>query len=127
MNIRFPQLIALILMLLISLQSVAVTRMSFCKNLLKANVEEKNVSSITCHQDAAGVFHTQHNKQDCNDKVACKIVCATLCSNLGAMTAIESNIYPLTFPSATLSIRILHQSYASITLPSLQRPPISLS
>jgi hypothetical protein len=127
MNMLLSKLIALTLMLLISLQGVAATRMSFCNNLLKTNAEEKNVSSITCHQDAAGAFHTQHNKQDCNDKVACKTACATLCSNLGAMTAIESNIHPLTFLSATISIRILHQSYASITLPSPQRPPISLS
>ena len=127
MFIRTTQLIAFILMLLISLQSVAAANVSICNSMMQAQLGEQNATAMSCHQHMAGMSKAIPNQHGCADKTICKTICATLCASFSAMAAIPNDIRPVVFSAASSSMRMLHQSYTSVTLPNLQRPPIFLS
>ncbi|HEY3299143.1 MAG TPA: hypothetical protein VGJ90_00065 [Methylophilaceae bacterium] len=120
---RTTQLVAFILALLISLQSVAAANMSVCNSMMQTPMNEQSTAGMPCHQQMTGMYKAMHNKHGCIDKTTCKSICASF----SAMTAIPSDIRHSTFSTVSSSIRMLHQSYTSVTLPNPQRPPIFLS
>ena len=130
---RFSHFFACLLVVLIPLQGFAAANMSACNALMQATAnqpKQQKVQAIPCHEHMAGMTKTSgdlSNKHSGKHKSACKTNCATLCSSLCAMTALPSNIKPATLQDTSKAMTLLSQSYASITLPSPQRPPILLS
>lgn len=125
----FSHFFACLLLVLIPLQGIAAANMLVCNSMMQLASENK-ASAMPCHKHMVSMASeakstpTNH-AMPC--KTACKTVCATLCASLSAMTAIPSNINPASLLAATQSLALADQTYASITLPSLQRPPILLS
>lgn len=134
---RLSRFFACLLVMLIPLQGFAAANMSACNALMQAalnQTKQQEVQAIPCHEHMAAMTKTsgdlsnnQTNKHSGNHKNACKTSCATLCNSLCAMTALPSNIKPATLQDTSKAMTLLSQSYASITLPSPQRPPILLS
>ena len=92
--------------------------------------KQLEIQTAPCHEHMAGMTKTSgdlSNNHSGKHKSACKTSCATLCTSLCAMTALPSNIRPATLQDTSKAMTLLSQSYASITLPSPQRPPILLS
>ena len=111
-------------MVLIPFQGVAAANMSICNIMMQAS-EGQQPKAMPCNIQMAGM--TQMNQDCCKHNTVCKTICATLCTALSTMTALPSDIKAATFLSSSLLVSMPHQSYASITLPSLQRPPILLA
>ena len=130
---RFSHFFACLLVVLIPLQGFAAANMSACNALMQAaanQAKQQEVQTTPCHEHMAGITKTSgdlSNNHSGKHKSACKTNCATLCSSLCAMTALPSNIKPATSQDTSKAMTLLSQSYASITLPSPQRPPILLS
>jgi hypothetical protein len=96
--------------------------MSACNALMQASANQTEQQAMPCHEHMAGMTKAANNH-----KSACKISCATLCASLCGVAAIPSNIKPASLQDTAKAMTLLSQSYASITLPSPQRPPILLS
>ena len=134
---RFSRFFACLLVVLIPLQGFAAANMSACNALMQAVVnqtKQQGVRVMPCHEHMAGMTKTsgnlsnnQSHQHSGNHKNTCKTSCATLCNSLCAMTALPSNIKPATLQDTSRAMTLFSQSYASITLPSPQRPPILLS
>ena len=130
---RLSHFFACLLVVLIPLQGFAAANMSACNALMQATAnqpKQQKVQAIPCHEHMAGMTKTSgdlSNNHSGKHKSACKTNCVTLCSSLCAMTALPSNIKPATLQDTSKAMTLLSQSYASITLPSPQRPPILLS
>ena len=129
---RFSHFFACLLVVLIPLQGFAAANMSICNSLMQAEAnyaKQQEVQTRPCHEHMAGITKTSgdlSNNHSGKHKSACKTNCVTLCSSLCTMTALPSNIKPATLQDTSKAMTLLSQSYASITLPSLQRPPILL-
>ena len=135
---RFSHFFACLLVVLIPLQGFAAANMSACNALMQTTAnqsKQQKVIAMPCHEHMVGMTktsgdlsnnHLNSNKSG-KHKNACKTNCATLCTSLCAMTALLGNIKPATLQDTSKVMTLLSQSYASITLPSLQRPPIFLS
>ena len=130
---RFSRFFACLLVVLIPLQGFAAANMSACNALMQAAVnqaKQQGVRVMPCHEHMAGMTKTSgdlSNNHSNKHNKACKSSCATLCNSLCAMTALPSNIKPATLQDTSRAMTLFSQSYASITLPSPQRPPILLS
>ena len=130
---RFSRIFACLLVVLIPLQGFAAANMSACNALMQAAVnqaKQQGVRVMPCHEHMAGMTKTSgdlSNNHSNKHNKACKTSCATLCNSLCAMTALPSNIKPATLQDTSRAMTLFSQSYASITLPSPQRPPILLS
>ena len=134
---RFSRFFACLLVVLIPLQGFAAANMSACNALMQAAVnqaKQQGVRVMPCNEHMAGMTKTsgdlsnnQSHQHSGNHKNTCKTSCATLCNSLCAMTALPSNIKPATLQDTSRAMTLFSQSYASITLPSPQRPPILLS
>lgn len=140
---RLSHFFACLLVVLIPLQGFAAANMSACNALMQVatnQAKQQEIQTTPCHEHMAGMTKTSgdlssnhlsynhlSNNYSGKHKNACKTSCATLCSSLCAMTALPSNIKPATLQDTSKAMTLLSQSYASITLPSLQRPPILLS
>ena len=138
MTTRLSDFFACLLVLLIPLQGFAAANMSICNSLMQAEAnyaKQQEVQTTPCHEHMAGETKNSgdlgnnhlSNNHSGKHKNACKTNCATLCSSLCAITALPSNIKPAILQDTSKAITLLSQCYASITLPSLQRPPILLS
>ena len=135
---RFSHFFACLLVVLMPLQGFVAANISICNNLMQAEANQAKqleIQTAPCHEHMAGMTKTSgdlsnnhlSNNHSGKHKSACKTSCATLCSSLCAMTALPSNIKPATLQDTSKAMTLLSQSYASITLPSPQRPPILLS
>ena len=135
---RFSHFFACLLVVLIPLQGFAAANMSACNALMQVatnQAKQQEVQTTPCHEHMAGMTKTSgdlsnnhlSNNHSGKHKSACKTNCVTLCSSLCAMTALPSNIKPATLQDTSKAMTLLSQSYASITLPSPQRPPILLT
>ena len=130
---HFSHFFACLLVVLIPLQGFAAANMSACNALMQVatnQAKQQELQATPCHEHMAGKTKTSgdlSNHHSGKHKNACKTSCATLCSSLCAMTALPSNIKPATLQDTSKAMTLLSQSYASITLPSPQRPPILLS
>ena len=130
---RFSRIFACLLVVLIPLQGFAAANMSACNAFMQAAVNQtkhQEVQAIPCHEHMAAMTKTSgdlSNNHSNKHNKACKSSCATLCNSLCAMTALPSNIKPATLQDTSRAMTLFSQSYASITLPSPQRPPILLS
>lgn len=127
MFVRTPQLVAFILMLIISLQSIAAANMSVCNSIMQFQSSEQNATGTSCHEQMTDMSKAVQNEHGCIDKSTGKKICSALCASLSAMTAIPTDIRHAVFSRVSSSSRMLHQSYTSISLPNPQRPPIPLS
>ena len=130
---RLSHFFACLLVLLMPLQGFAAANMSICNSLMQAEAnyaKQQEVQTTPCHEHMAGMTKTSGNLSNNHSgkhKSSCKTSCATLCTSLCAMTGLPNNFKPATLQDTSKDMTLLSQSYASITLPSPQRPPILLS
>lgn len=124
---RFPHFFACLLLVLIPLQGIAAANMSICNSMMQSNVDQRNSVDMPCHDMANMTQQTSAKQQNPHYKPICKTICATLCASVSTVTTLPSDIKSIPFLASTTLMSMPHQPYASITLPSLQRPPILLA
>ncbi|EUJ10773.1 hypothetical protein Meth11DRAFT_1601 [Methylophilaceae bacterium 11] len=132
MLIRFSRLFAYVLLLVMPLQGIAAANMLVCNSTMQIQQMQQTQAqayAMPCHAHMAqsgghADAAADHGK---SPTTACKTSCNTLCTNLCAIAALPMRNKAAMLPSVTTLIGSAHFSYASITLPSLQRPPIFLS
>lgn len=115
---RFIFIIYLLLAIL-PLQSIASASMIVCNSMMT-----RQSQTDTCHQ-----HHLQQSEQKnhSDHTSSAKLHCVVLCASLCATNAIGSQM-TLHLPTAARTAFIpLKTVYASISLPSLLRPPIAFS
>lgn len=127
---RLTHFFAWILLVSVPMQALATANMLVCNSMMQSNINQRNNANMPCHNMANMTEISQqstakHQSPCC--KPSCKTICATLCASVSAVGTLPSDIKPAPFLAATRLISLLHQSYDSITLPSLQRPPILLT
>jgi hypothetical protein len=130
---RFAHIFAYLLLVMMPLQSIAAANMLVCNSMMQSTdakvsdigASNQQMETMPCHEHMAHMAssHTSNSKH----KDACKSTCGTLCSTLCAMTALPNDINSALTTSSSSLITLVEQSYASITLPNTQRPPIFLS
>lgn len=123
---RFSHIFVYLLLALMPLQSMAAANMQICNSMMQTETSKQELQTMPCHEHMANAVGVEKPAKD-NHQDACKSSCATLCSNLCAMTTLPTDIKSALLPVSALLISTIHLAYVSITLPSLQRPPIFLS
>jgi hypothetical protein len=127
MSSRTSQFLAFIMIFFISLQSFSAAQMSVCNSMMQSHISNETFSTMPCHNQMDGMTKDIANKVNQTNKSPNKNICTTLCSGIGAITVFPIDIHPAAFLAISSLIQKGHQTYASITLPSPQRPPIFLS
>lgn len=132
---RYSHFVAYLLLALLPMQALATANMLICNSMMQANVVKLSVASteltsseMPCHQTMNIISDHSHDKshqQTSHQSNAHKSSCVSVCANMCALTAIPVNIQSTFALNFTQLIDFNHQSYASITLPNLQRPPIA--
>lgn len=140
---RFSRPFAYLLLLLIPLQGIAAANMLVCNSMMQLQQAQasqhiqqaQQTQTMPCHAHLKSVqadlsadssTHTDHGKTNQSKSLhpaPCKSVCASVC----AMTALPTNAKPAMLSAASALVSVAHSPYVSITLPSLQRPPIFLA
>jgi hypothetical protein len=143
---RFLRPFAYILLLLIPLQGIAAVNMLVCNSVMHMQQLQQasqapqapQIHDMPCHahlksmasvtQDQADTAtpntHGDHHKTHTS---TCKNSCNAVCASLCAITVLPTNAKSVMVPNASAIVSAAHFSYVSVTLPSLQRPPIFLS
>ncbi len=124
---RLKRNFACLLLVLLPLQALAAANMSICNSMMQTESTRQKTAMPHCnmHMSDATQNTTQHSPQNQND--SCKTHCASLCASLCAMTALPSNLGLANLPAASKKLFSSQALYTSISLASLQRPPIRLS
>lgn len=139
---RYSHFVAYLLLALLPMQALATANMLICNSMMQANIVNKSVvdesaeltSEMPCHKTMQNVVsdnahdksHHQNSHQPSSQESSShKSSCASVCANMCALTAMPVNIQSTFALNFTQTIDFNHQSYASITLPNLQRPPIA--
>lgn len=130
---RFLRPFAYVLLLLIPLQGVAAASMLVCNSVMQIQQlqqvsQAQQMQDMPCHAhvkstaqvDNTADTHTDHGK---SNSPHCKNTCTTLC----AITALPAGAKTTILPNAAEHDSAADFPYVSITLPSLQRPPIFLA
>ncbi|MES2500111.1 MAG: hypothetical protein V4570_06230 [Pseudomonadota bacterium] len=120
---RFSHFFAWLLLVLIPMQALATANMLTCNSIMQSSAAKQSAPVISgtmpCHQ------HMTNPASESNGKSSCKSTCASICASLCALTAMPV-LNQLSFALNLMQIfDVNHQVYASITQPSLQRPPIT--
>jgi hypothetical protein len=128
---RFSYIFAYLLLALMPLQSIAAANMLVCNSMMQSHSSPEQ-QGMACHKhmastEKAGNHETNIAHSTDTHKTTCKSTCGTLCSTLCAMTALASNINTTINANSSPLLRLADPSYASVTLPNSQRPPIFLS
>lgn len=135
---RYAHFVAYLLLALLPMQALATANMLICNSMMQAHSVKLSVvnesvelaiSHMPCHNAMqSGASDNSSDKthhQDSHQPSSHKSSCASICANVCALTAMPVNIQSTFAPNFTQTIDLNHQSHASITLPNLQRPPIS--
>ena len=124
---RFSHFFACLLLVLMPIQALASANMLVCNALMQSQmnqqdevkIEAQSARDMPCHQ----TVNTTQTKN--SNETPCKDTCALMCANMFFVSAMP------THTQLSFALNVLqkcdfdHISYASITQPSLQRPPIS--
>lgn len=140
---RFLRPLAYVLLLLIPLQGVAAANMLVCNSVMHLQQlqhvsQAQQAHAMPCHAHLKAVAsltqakadtattntHADHSK---THTTPCKSTCDAVCASLCAITALPNNAKAVMVPNASALVSAMHFSYVSVTLPSLQRPPIFLA
>ncbi|MFM9835562.1 MAG: hypothetical protein ACKVOA_05625 [Methylophilaceae bacterium] len=118
---------ACLLLVLLPLQALAAANMSICNSMMETESAQQKTVMPHCNMHISDATQNakQHLPQKQND--SCKTHCASLCASLCAMTTLPSNLGLANLPAASKKIFSSQVLYTSISLASLQRPPIHLS
>ena len=129
---RFAHLFAYLLLVMMPLQSIAAANMLVCNSVMQGqnpktyaaemSASNHQANNMPCHEHLASSDTT-----DSKHKNSCKSTCGALCSTLCAMTALPNGINTTLTSISSPLVGLAEQSYASVTLPNTQRPPIFLS
>jgi len=112
-------------------QSQFATKVETQKTAYKEVAVEIHATKVMpCHQPMTNLSKVEqlktHNKtHGDNHKSPYKSNCASICANMCALTAIPGAVHSVFALNLTQLFSLNHQSYASITQPNLQRPPIA--
>lgn len=141
---RFLRPLAYVLLLLIPLQGVAAANMLVCNSVMHmqqlqhVSKAKGQLHAMPCHAHLKAVAsltqakadtatpstHADHSKTHTSP---CKSTCNAVCASLCAITALPTNAKAVMVLNASTRVSATHFSYVSVTLPSLQRPPIFLA
>lgn len=140
---RFLRPFAYVLLLLIPLQGIAAANMLVCNSVMQIQQlqqvsQTQQMHAMPCHAHLKSIaIYTQakadttalntyadHGKTHTSP---CKSTCNTVCASLCAITALPTNAKAVMVSNASTRVSAMYFSYVSITLPSLQRPPIFLA
>lgn len=138
---HFSHFVAYLLLVLMPMQALATANMLVCNSIMQStnvNLNAKNaqqlpsqsieqsinqsLAAMPCHQQM-----TKKSTQQSTSKATCKSICASLCANLCGLTAMQVQIQSIFAVNLAQTFDFSVQTYASITQPNLQRPPILLS
>lgn len=139
---RYSHFVAYLLLALLPMQALATANMLICNSMMQAKVVSKSVVDesaeltfeMPCHQTIQNEVrqnvvsddsHDKNHPQTSHDSNSHKSSCASVCANMCALTAMPANIQSTFALNFTQAFDFNHQSYTSITLPNLQRPPIA--
>lgn len=127
MHSRFLRSLVYVLLALLPLQGIAAANMLVCNSLMQQAAAQ---AEMPCHQEAgpadgAAQTHDQHVQQD--TQPASHSSCGMLCNSLCGLTALPVTTFDFFATSPAVMTAAPEADYHSITLPQLQRPPISLA
>jgi len=125
---RYSHFFSCLLLVLVPLQSIAAANIYVCNHLIEPkNFSEENSASMPCHKYMVTTLNNVVDSNHCKQKNTCKSDCTLLCASVAVMATLAGNMAITAFPASSSLVDMLHQSYASIIQPKLQRPPIYLS
>ena len=130
---RFSHIAIYLLLVFMPLQSIAAANMLICNSLMYMDKVSEKSQIMPCHEHmnstASNNINQKHDSDSTNSKKykdACKANCAH-CASMCAMAALPSHLKSAVLETSAQTLGSTYQSYTSITLPNLQRPPIRLS
>ena len=120
---RFSHFFACLLLVLMPLQALAAANMLVCNSMMQSQVAKQSVNEMPCHQHMTNLAVSNEAKSGSSQPSPCKASCASICAMIAMPSSMQST-FALNFIQL---FDFNSQTYASITQPNLQRPPILLS
>lgn len=118
---RCTHLFAYLLLVLLPLQALASANMLVCNSMMQLEAAKHTQSPMSCHEESLNNASERNHNPQTTHKSSCASVCASIC----ALTAIPFSTHSTFALNASQVIEFNHLNYISITLPKLQRPPIT--
>ena len=128
---RFSFFFAYLLLVLMPLQAIAGANMLVCNSMTQAHTLSSLqtqtqtqdqillTDAMPCHQKIDSVVTEK------SSSYPCKASCASVCANMGAVIALTAPMQLSFALNTNHGFSFNNFSYASITQPNLQRPPIT--
>ncbi len=130
---RFSHIAIYLLLVLMPLQSIAAANMLICNSMMYMGKVSGKSQIMPCHEHMNSMVSNSISQKHDSDashsrkyKDVCKANCAH-CASMCAMAALPSHLKSAVLETLAQTLGYPYQSYTSITLPNLQRPPIRLS
>ncbi|OYY49469.1 MAG: hypothetical protein B7Y48_06205 [Methylophilales bacterium 28-44-11] len=113
-----------LLLALLPIKALASTSMLICNSMMQSTQAQQMIDTMPCHQEAVNDestdTHTQHQNHTSHQSN-----CASVCASVCAFTAIPFNTPTIFAIDSNQVIDFNQLTYISVTLPNLQRPPIT--
>jgi hypothetical protein len=110
-----------LLLVLLPMQALAAANMLVCNSMMQLETVQPTESMMSCHEATADdTSERNHHPQSAH-----KSTCASACASMCALTAIPFHTNSSFALNSSQVIDFNHLHYVSITLPNLQRPPIT--
>lgn len=126
---RCSHFFAWLLLVLMPMQALATANMLVCNSMMQANIVKQSAKPtsnvMSCHQETHSAI-SEDSEHVNHQQLPYKSSCASVCANMCALTAMPTQAQSTFALNFTQAFDFNNQSYASITLPNLQRPPIAL-
>lgn len=104
------------------MQALAAANMLVCNSMMQLETVQHTQSMMSCHEATENDTSARNHHPQTTHKSSCASVCASMC----ALTAIPFTTHSTFALNSSQVIEFNHLNYVSITLPNLQRPPITL-
>ncbi len=129
---RTNRLCAYVLLAVLPLQGIAAANLLVCNSVMQVTTTAAIASTATqnvmpCHEPLSNMVN-QHTSDNNHSSVPmCKSTCNAICASMNAFASPQMQATQAPRAILQIATQFVQSFYASITLASLQRPPITLS
>lgn len=131
---RTIRLCAYLLLAVLPLQGIAAANLLVCNSVMQVSsttvstASETTHSAMPCHE-TSNITQQNISTSDTHHSPApmCKSSCNAICASMSAFAPAQTQSAQAPHTKLPTNTQFVQSFYASITLASLQRPPITLS
>jgi hypothetical protein len=130
---KYPiRLCIYLLLVVMPLQGIAAANLLICNSVMQASpadliVAKTSYNATPCHAQSDKATDVSTTDSRHSPIPMCKSTCNAICASMSAFVTPQMQTAQAPHAKLQIATQLVQSFYASITLASLQRPPITLS